>query len=95
MKATKKTFNDVKIGDIIYAYNYELNYGFKMKVTALTKTLNYNNTTYTLFICETDFDHKCYTIIIDNDEIQNTSYKNKIVKMIYFTNEKDYNNKIY
>lgn len=95
MKSAKKTFNDIKIGDTICAYDYELNYGFKMKVTALTEILNYNNDTYTLFICKRDFDHKDYAVIIDRDEIQNTSYKNKILKMIYFANEKDYNNKIY
>lgn len=95
MKTAKKTFNDINIGDTIYAYDYELNYGFKMKVTGLTEILNYNNDTYTLFICERDFDHKDYAVIIEREEIKNTSYKNKILKMIYFANEKDYNNKIY
>ena len=95
MKEAKKTFNDIKIGDIIYAYDYELNYGFKMKVTGLNEILNYNNDTYTLFICERDFDHKDYAVTIESKEIQNTFYKNKIAKMIYFANEKDYNNKIY
>lgn len=83
------------VGDTIYAYDYELNYGFKMKVTRLEIINNYNNNTYTLFICERDFDHMYYAVIIDSDEIQNTSYKDKILKMIYFVNEKDYNNKIY
>ena len=95
MKATKKTFNDIKIGDTIYAYDYELNYGFKMKVIGLTEILNYNNDTYTLFISERDFDHKDYAVIIDSKEIQNTSYKNKILKMIYFSNEEDYSNKVH
>lgn len=96
MKAIKKTFNDIKIGDIIYAYDYELNYGFKMKVTRLNKIISYNNfNIYTLFICERDFDHKDHVIIIESEKITKTSYKDKNMKILYFVNEKDYNNKIY
>lgn len=95
MKEAKKTFNDIKIGNTIYAYDYELNYGFKMKVTGLTEILNYNNDTYTLFICERYFDHKDYAVIIDGKEKVKTSFKDKNLKMIYFANEKDYNNKVH
>ena len=103
MKAVKKTFNDIKIGDTIYAYDYELNYGFKMKVTKIINAINYNNDAYTYynnnaytwFACEKLFDHKGYVVIIANKEKVKTSFKNKIFKMVYFVNEKDYNNKIY
>lgn len=95
MKAVKKTFNDIKIGDTIYAYDYKLNYGFKMKVTKIINAINYNNDAYTWFECEKLFDHKGYVVIMSNKEKVKTSFKNKIFKMIYFVNEKDYNNKIY
>ena len=95
MKAPKKTCNYIKSGDTIYSIDYERNYGFKMKVIGLTEILNYNNDTYTLFICKRYFDHKDYAVIIESKDIQNTSYKNKILKMIYFSNEEDYSNKVH
>ena len=96
MKAVKKTFNDIKIGDTIYAYDYELNYGFKMKVTRINEVTNYNNDTYTWFICKRNFDNKeDYGVIIGTKAKAKTSFRNKALKFIYFVNEKDYNNKIY
>lgn len=95
MKAVKKTFNDVKIGDIIYAYDYELHYGFKMKVTKIINAIDYNNDKYTWFECEKCFDHRGYVVIMANEEKVKTSFRNKAFKVIYFVNEKDYNNKIY
>lgn len=95
MKTAKKTFNDINIGDTIYAFDYELNYCFKMKVKRKNKITNYNNDTYTLFISERDFDHKDYAVIIDSKEKVKTSFKDKNLKMIYFSNEEDYSNKVH
>ena len=95
MKEAKKTFNDIKIGDIIYAYDYELHYGFKMKVTKIINAIDYNNDKYTWFECEKCFDHRGYVVIMPNEEKVKTSFRNKAFKFIYFVNEKDYNNKIY
>lgn len=74
-----------------------------MKVTKIINTINYNNDAYTCynndaytwFVCEKLFDHKGYVVIMRNEEKVKTSLKNKIFKMVYFVNEKDYNNKIY
>lgn len=66
-----------------------------MKVTGINEVTNYNNDIYTWFICKRNFDHKDYVVIMANKEKVKTSFKNKIFKMVYFVNEKDYNNKIY
>lgn len=95
MKSSKKTFNGIKIGDTIYAYDYELNYGFKIKVIKIINAINYNNNAYTWFECEKYFDHRGYVVIMRNEEKVKTSFRNKALKFIYFVNEKDYNNKIY
>lgn len=91
----KKTFNDIKIGDTIYVYDYEFKHGFKMKVTDIKRVTDYNNDAYTWFICKRDTDKKDYGVFIENKEIEKTSWKSRNLKMIYFVNEKDYNNKIY
>ena len=91
----EKTFKDIKIGDTIYAYDYELNYGFKMKVTDIKTVMGYNNDAFTWFTCKKDTDQRNYSVVIENKETEKTSCKCRNLKRIYFVNEKDYNNKVY
>lgn len=63
-----------------------------MVVTSISKVISFkNNNTYIWFECEKNSYKKGYCIIIKNKELQQTSYDDKTIKMIFFSNEEDYN----
>ena len=66
-----------------------------MKVADIKTVTNYNNDAFTWFTCKKDTDQRNYSVLIENKETEKSSCKAKNFKMIYFVNEKDYNNKVY